>query len=209
MTMEQKDEYFVCNDNSVKVHLPMRPVLNGTCGSFYATVIVSMTTSKICMDPVSNQETQMRINKSILNDEVATDFVIIPGSGNPVKCHRSFLIANSSVFASMFQNGMEEENKAQIQMLDKSEQVVRAFLAFLYFRDFAVPNSKFDIAFELLAAGHKFQIPDMADVMNNMIKYKPLEWFNDVDVSTKLYLFARNTTNELELKKKAITVLKS
>ncbi len=125
-----------------------------------------------------------------------------------MKCHQNFLIANSPVFAAMFENGTEEAKKGQIQMLDNSKQVVKAFLAFLYFRDFTEPNKKLEVAFELLDAGHKYQIPDMEDVMTNVIKYKPLEWFDDVDVSTKLYLFARNTTDADELKKKAVVVLK-
>lgn len=186
------------------------------CGySCYGIKVVLEITvcSILAKDPRLQQSNILttQLNKTILKDELGCDAVIIPGNGgNPVKCHRSFLMGNSLVFRAMFENDMEEAKKGEIEMPEMSEGGVRAFLAYLYYRDEEVPNAKCGIALELMIAGHKYDVQSLENDMTKKLLYMSRKWYEtDLDVAVKLYLFARNVKGGDQLKKKAISVMRA
>ncbi len=175
-------------------------------GKLFAMVTVSMTISKFDLDRIRSPSI---INRSIFTEELGSDTGIIPGNGgNPVKCHRSFLMANSPVFRAMFQTDMNEAKSCKVEIQEMNEDVVRAFLAYLYYRDETQAILRFGVAFQLLMAGHKYQIPDLVNAMSAILIYKPIEWYDDVNLAVKQYLFARNLEDGNDLKIKALIAMK-
>ncbi len=144
----------------------------------------------------------------MLKDEVSCDVTIIPKNQVPIKCHKSFLCAHSTVLDAMFQTQMKESKTSTVEMPDMSEQSVRAFLEYLYLWEVKRPNRSSLIAFELLHAGHKYDIKKLEESMEKILLSKDSTLY-DVDVALKLFLFARNRPEGAKLKMKSIQVLKA
>ncbi len=160
------------------------------------------------MDSDSSIQDVLCINRKMLKDEVACDVTIIPNNQVPIKCHKNFLCAHSTVLDVMFQTQMKESKTSTVEMPDMSEQSVRAFLEYLYLWEVKAANKSSLIAFELLHAGHKYDIKKLEESMEKILLSKESIWYN-VDVAMKLFLFARNHPEGDQLKMKAIQVLKA
>lgn len=151
------------------------------------------------------------INKEMLLNEIYTDVTIIASNGVSVKCHKSFLVSHSEVFLVMFSGSskFEESKESVITMPDMNEEVVRAFLKYLYCWDVKSAHENEDIALQLLQAGHKYNIARLENCMTEILMIRDNNLFG-VDVALELFVFARCLpSNGLELKKKAVKVLKS
>lgn len=202
MTVDQTTNKFCYKDRTTEIS----SFFDFNSRQPFAVVTVSMTILKSDIDLTKSAS---NINQIIFTEELGSDTVIIPGNGgNPVKCHQSFLMANSPVFLAMFQTEMKEAKSCEIEIQEMNEEVVRAFLAYLYYRDESQPDLKFEIAFQLLTAGHKYQIPDLVNAMTAILSCKPIVWYNDVDFAVKQYLFAKNLEDGDDLKTKALLAMK-
>lgn len=157
------------------------------------------------------KEELLSINRKILQDEIFTDAVIVTKDHSHVKCNKVFLMAHSPVFRAMFdsRNGeLQEQQTNMLEMEDISEKGVRALLAFLYCWDQTDANKNSIVAFELLNAGHKYDIPKLEELMAEMLLKKGSEWF-DAEVSVKLFGFGRNLPSKFgqDLKMKAVNMM--
>lgn len=149
--------------------------------------------------------------KKMLEKEVGSDMVIIPGTGNPVKAHKCQLMVRSPVFQAMFETNMQEASTTTVEVSEMSEEGVRALLAFLYHSDQSAPDEKCAVALELLCAGQKYTIPVLEAAIRDLILGKEDNWM-DAEVAVQVFLFARNMPEEVdgnELKKKAAKALKA
>lgn len=174
--------------------------------AFLGTIIITVTL------PDHGHDTSIQdvlcINRKMLKDEVACDVSIIPKNGAAIKCHKNFLCAHSAVLEAMFQTKMKESKTNTVEMPDMTEESVRAFLQYLYLWEVKEANKSSLIAFELLHAGHKYDIQKLEECMEKILLSKESPWYK-VDVAMKLFLFARNRPEGAKLKIKAIQVLKA
>lgn len=147
----------------------------------------------------------------MLQEGIGSDANIIPSTGNPVKCHKSFLMTQSPVFRAMFRSNMLEARFHSVKIEELSEAGVRAFLAYLYYLDSSVPRQKCSIAVELLYASQKYMVPALETTMRDLLLQKEGQWY-DVETAVKLFLLAFNLPVEEDkkkLKEKAVQALKA
>ena len=76
-------------------------------------------------------------NKTIYKEGKHSDFKII--CGNPdqetrtsIPCHKVFLANESPYFAGMFESGMQEADKAEVEIKDYDVEVVKTFVEYFY-----------------------------------------------------------------------------
>ena len=92
-------------------------------------------------------------NKTIFIEGKYSDFTIV--CGNPdqetrtsIPCHKVFLANESPYFAGMFESGMQEADKAEVEIKEYDVEVVKSFLEFIYTKEIepevtlllAIPN---------------------------------------------------------------------
>lgn len=85
---------------------------------------------------------------------------------------------------------------------------MRALLAYLYHMDTTEARKDCKVAFQLLEAGHKYDIEGMEEPLKQIIINKDNAWFT-ADMVLRLLLLARNLEGGADLKTKAVRVLKS
>ncbi len=150
------------------------------------------------------------MTRKMLEEEICTDLEIRCGDGKIVKGHRAVLGGRSKVFHAMFQaEGMEEAKTGKLEMEDMSEQGVKAFLRWVYWKDDKEALSESDVAVELLIAGDKYDLEGLVEKMKEIIlKRSGLdeEWFS-VESGVKLFKWARHLEEMKDLKQKAVSVL--
>lgn len=79
-------------------------------------------------------------NKTIFIEGKYSDFTIV--CGNPdqetrtsIPCHKVFLANESPYFAGMFESGMQEADKAEVEIKEYDVEVVKSFLEFIYTKE--------------------------------------------------------------------------
>jgi len=88
----------------------------------------------------------------------------------------------------MFQTEFQETKEGACKV-ELSEAGVEAFLKFIYYSGVITPLKDPEIAFELLEAGHKYDIRSMEDSMLEVFAQQPSSWFGtNVDLLIRLFL---------------------
>ena len=73
-------------------------------------------------------------NLEIYEKMIYSDFVIIcKTDGSRFPCHKAIIAAGSAHFARMFESGMTETSKGQVEIEGYENEIVEAFIKFLYF----------------------------------------------------------------------------
>lgn len=152
-------------------------------------------------------------NRWLLHVEHNTDVVIVAGNGSRVKCHKLHLSLHSPVFREMLQSNMNETQTQTLVLDDMSEEGIKAFLCYLYYRDMSRGERSPEMALQLLIAAHIYQVPvleaSMRDLFTSKI-YSETWWADNCFAAVKLFIFARNLTGPagIQLKLEAAYVLK-
>ncbi|CAL8133591.1 unnamed protein product [Orchesella dallaii] len=171
-------------------------------GKLYITLIADCFIGETISD-------KLAINRKILNElqnTVETDLVIVSGNGKAFNCHRSFLSAHSPVFDAMLKSNFVENKENRIELLDLSENSMKAFLAYIYCWDIEEATNNSAIAFDLLKTAHKYEITGLESSMLNVITSKPTKWIN-VDVAMDLFFFSRCLKTWENITSKAIRAM--
>jgi len=135
------------------------------------------------------------------------DCVIVASNETKINCHRSVLSAHSDVIHTMLMGGFEESKTGIIKMDDTSEEAVNSLVSYLYENKLDTEGISEEIAFELLHAGHKYNISGLEKVMVKTLTSKADSWFEIKNVLT-LYFFTANVEEYETLCEKMISILK-
>ena len=85
------------------------------------------------VEPFEFYEVKKR-NLEIYEKMIYTDFVIIcKTDGSRFPCHKAIIAAGSAHFARMFESGMTETSNGQVEVEGYENEIVEAFIKFLYF----------------------------------------------------------------------------
>jgi len=147
------------------------------------------------------------MGKKVLGQGLHSDF-LIRCEGKTFPCHKSILSAHSDVFAAMFMAPMAEVASSELMVDDMSWQGVDAFLKFLYHGeiDSAVVSST--IAFELLKAGHKYQIQALEKIGKELL-YLEKDYKFEMSTALDMFTFCGHIDKLKPLQDKAVRVMKS
>jgi len=79
-------------------------------------------------------------NKTIFMEGKYSDFKIICGNSDQetrtsIPCHKVFLANESPYFAGMFESGMQEAGKAEVEIQEYDVEVVKSFIEFIYTKE--------------------------------------------------------------------------
>merc|ERR1719397_656719 len=103
----------------------------------------------------------------IYEEMIYTDFVIIcKTDGSRFPCHKAMIAAGSAHFAGMFESGMTETSKGQVEIEGYENEIVEAFIKFLYFP--AVDKEILKINAEsFLKMADQYDVPKLKEVVVN------------------------------------------
>ncbi len=114
----------------------------------------------------------------------------------------------SPVFATMFQTDMLEAKEGCLEIVDFSEDVVRALMEFVYWGNMEEALKSCEMTLELLQLADKYQMKDLMENLLQIIWYMPFGWF-DVEMVVKLVCFTKNVGEDLaQAQSKGWTVLR-
>jgi len=104
-------------------------------------------------------------NIEIYEKMIYTDFVIISKTdGSRFPCHKAILAAGSAHFARMFESGMTESSSGQVEIEGYKNEIVEAFIKFLYLP--AVDKEILKINAEsLLKMADQYDVPKLKEVV--------------------------------------------
>merc|ERR1719427_1035313 len=106
-------------------------------------------------------------NLEIYDKMIFTDFVIIcKTDGSRFPCHKAMIAAGSAHFARMFESGMTESSSGQVEIEGYENEIVEAFIKFLYFP--AVDKEILKINAEsFLKVADQYDVPKLKEVVVN------------------------------------------
>lgn len=114
---------------------------------------------------------------------------------------------HSQVFKAMLQEGEYVEGQNNMISMDMTEEAIRAFLKFLYYRNIEVPAMNSSIALELLTCADKYGIQELAQAMWKILISQPDHWF-DMNMTLRLFFFGTLKESFEDFRGKAIQILK-
>ncbi|CAL8130887.1 unnamed protein product [Orchesella dallaii] len=144
--------------------------------------------------------------ESILSRKVNTDLNIIASNGAILECHKCFLSVNSPVLAAMLESGLEESKSSRIELVDVSENCVKALLEYLYTFKITQSRKCSILAVELFQVAHKYDIRQLEEDLAHILLAQVNSWY-DVNAALDLFRFARNVEEHCSLKLKCVEVL--
>jgi len=118
------------------------------------------------VEPFEFYEVKKR-NLEIYDKMIFTDFVIIcKTDGSRFPCHKAMIAAGSAHFARMFESGMTESSSGQVEIEGYENEIVEAFIKFLYFP--AVDKEILKINAEsFLKMADQYDVPKLKEVVVN------------------------------------------
>jgi len=108
-------------------------------------------------------------NLEIYEKMIYSDFVIIcKTDGSRFPCHKAILAAGSAHFARMFESGMTESSSGQVEIEGYKNEIVEAFIKFLYLP--AVDKEILKINAEsFLKMADQYDVPKLKEVVVNLM----------------------------------------
>lgn len=101
----------------------------------------------------------------------------------------------------MFKDDYKESQTNVIKISDITESSARAFLNYIYCNELFDAENSSQIAFELLKASEKYDLPILKELVKRMLLTKAETWY-EVDVAMQLYLLVRHLEGGEDLKMK-------
>ncbi|CAL8130885.1 unnamed protein product [Orchesella dallaii] len=144
--------------------------------------------------------------ENILSRKVNTDLNIIASNGAILECHKCFLSVNSSVLGAMLESGLEESKSSRIELVDVSENCVKALLEYLYTFKITQSRKCSILTVELFQVAHKYDIRQLEEELAQILQAQVNSWY-DVNAALDLFRFARNVVEHNNLKLKCVEVL--
>lgn len=118
-------------------------------------------------------------------------------------------IGSSTVFRTMLQGeNFREAQTNKIVMDDMTEHGVEALLAYIYYVSVKQAQKDIHVAMELLQASEKYSMENLKKSMKGVFLGKPYDWYK-TEGALQVFLFARNATDCVDLKNKAVSLLVS
>merc|ERR1719397_873028 len=120
------------------------------------------------VEPFEFYEVKKR-NLEIYEKMIYSDFVIIcKTDGSRFPCHKAIIAAGSAHFARMFESGMTETSKGQVEVEGYENEIVEAFIKFLYFP--AVDKEILKINAEsFLKMADQYDVPKLKENVVNLM----------------------------------------
>ncbi|XP_031635245.1 uncharacterized protein LOC116348462 [Contarinia nasturtii] len=137
-----------------------------------------MSNSKLAQVDFSTQLLSRIGKKLYLNTELADVYFVFESKGKPVErvpAHKTFLIAASDVFATMF-NGSWIEKK-EVKIVDTTAKVFKEFLQFFYLDPVTMTTE--NVA-KVMKLGHRYNVAECLMVCEKFLKRK-LDENNNVE----------------------------
>ncbi|CAL8139390.1 unnamed protein product [Orchesella dallaii] len=148
------------------------------------------------------------MNKGFLENGVHSDYTLISGTGDRIRCHKMFLETCSEFFTALFQSGMKEAREEECKLEPFSKEGIEGLLRFVYYRDIQDASASSNLTFELLNMALTYQIKNLEDEMKNILLWKGNDWW-ETETSLDVFLRFRELDGYKLLKEKAMDVLKS
>ncbi|CAL8130839.1 unnamed protein product [Orchesella dallaii] len=144
----------------------------------------------------------------ILNRQIYIDAAIVCANGSILPCHQCYLAVRSPVLSTMLKSQPQNTKSIRIEMLDVSEDCVKALLTYLYTLETTEPFQNCRLAVELFQVSHKYEISSLGNHLGGMFSEKSNKWF-DANAALDLFRFTRQSEKFTQIKLQMISVLKS
>ncbi|CAL8131828.1 unnamed protein product [Orchesella dallaii] len=146
------------------------------------------------------------IAKSILEEEMHTDFSLVAANGDKIPCNKVCSVSRSPVFRQMLKSGMKESTANECNLDNISKEGVKALLKYIYYFSVEDALQAPKIALELMQAGHMYDILNLANAMKQIFIGKPQEWFT-IDTTLLLFLWSIKVDDFEDVTNKAVVVI--
>jgi hypothetical protein len=127
--------------------------------------------------------------------------------GQVFPCHKSVLSAHSDVFAAMFSSSMAEVDSREMTIEDMNAKSVDAFLKYLYQGEINMAITSATVAFDLLRAGHKYQIRSLEQTTIQLLMMEQMDKFK-ILTALEIFVFCGQVDYLKPMQDRIVQVLK-
>lgn len=106
----------------------------------------------------------------------------------------------------MLQTDMSESKTRFLEIVDMTKNGIQALLEFIYCYDLEQAAKHSETAFELLKAGHKYQMEDLENATTEIFCSMSFQWVS-VDLAVRLLIFSRKA-NLQKCERRSLEILK-
>lgn len=153
------------------------------------------------------QVVRLNVFEKLFNEKLLADCTIVASNGAGKNCHVCVLAAHSDVFHTMLTVGLTKSQTRRIEYDDVGDEALDNVLAYCYGQELSMERLLKEVAIEIFQTAHKYNIPPLECIMQQLLIRKSDDWFTMNNVFT-LYFFSGNVDSFQNLTEKMLMIMK-